>query len=139
MLVMLGDSTASWIIPSDSVRFDSRRATLDLTPGIFTLEGYCVAGGNRLVRIDGNFGLKQAYPNPTSGITDIEFELVEDGPTELVLIDLLGRVATVLVDDNLSAGSHVATLRAAEHPTGLYMLELRTPTQRDVRRLIIAQ
>jgi len=45
------------------------------------------------------------HPNPFNAITRIQFHLQEDGPTSLIVYDLLGRRVRTLTDGERSAGS----------------------------------
>lgn len=138
-IVALGDSMTSTLWSVDTIRTDSKRASIVLGAGALLLEGVCDIGGNRLVRIDGTFGIKGVRPNPASHSTEIAFETVENGPTALLLLDALGRVVASPFDEDVTPQPHVVSLSLIGLPSGIYYLELRTPTRVERHRLLIAQ
>jgi hypothetical protein len=107
--------------------------------GVFRLKGLCTDGGTRLIKVSGATELKSSRPNPAGGIAEIEYETVETGPTQLYVVDLLGRRIATIVSGTVSAGRYVATLDVSRIPTGLYFCVLETPTQRLNRPLQIAR
>ena len=70
--------------------------------------------------------LEPAHPNPFASETRLAFTLPTAGPAELRLLDLAGREVAVLASGSHRAGRHELTLRAADLPTGVYVVTLRT-------------
>jgi hypothetical protein len=66
----------------------------------------------RFVSLYGSIRLN-CYPNPLNLFATVQFGLPESGPVRLTVYNLLGRSVLTLVDGNLGAGWHVATLDAA--------------------------
>ena len=138
MLVLLGNDTTTEITSSDQSRFITGGARLNIASGLFHLHGYCRVGGDRLVQVTGDFGIKLVAPNPASNRVTVEFELVEDGATSLVLYDALGQTALHLIDNELKENPYRVESEL-DLPPGLYVLELVTPTQREQRKVIIQE
>ncbi len=67
-----------------------------------------------------------AAPNPFSSETRVAFTLPAAGPADVRVLDLTGRIVAVLATGSRAAGRHELTLRAADLPTGLYVIVLRT-------------
>jgi len=102
------------------------------------------AGGD--VPSDGDVGgdgfyLSPARPNPSSGLTRIQFTLPEAGVARLLIADVTGRQVAVLQDGWLEQGEHVRiwdgkTPEGGRAPSGVYFYALiagqRTLTQRLV-------
>ena len=66
-----------------------------------------------------------AYPNPTSGLTQLPFTLQKAAVVSLAVYDNLGRrVTQVLEAQQLTAGAHNAGLNAARLAPGLYTCRL---------------
>ena len=61
-------------------------------------------------QIPTGFGLYQNFPQTFYKITKIAFDLPENVHVKLMIYDVYGRKVTVLVDDNLNAGSYEALL-----------------------------
>ncbi|MBS1913708.1 MAG: SBBP repeat-containing protein [Bacteroidetes bacterium] len=110
-----------------------------VTSGIFTLTNVCENGGERLLSVSGATKLNAARPNPTSGMTDIEYEVVERGRTSLVLVDMYGNTVKTLVDGSIDAGSYKVQFDARELPSGSYFCVLQTPTQRLSRLMQVVR
>ena len=66
-----------------------------------------------------------AYPNPTSGTTQLPYTLLQPAVVSLAVFDNLGRrVAQVLESRSCPAGQFTATLNAAKLAPGLYTCRL---------------
>ncbi|MCI1190092.1 T9SS type A sorting domain-containing protein [Hymenobacter sp. DH14] len=66
-----------------------------------------------------------AYPNPTSGLTQLPFSLKQPATVSLAVYDNLGRrVAELLHNEPRPAGPHTAELNAAKLAPGLYTCRL---------------
>ena len=138
-VVLLGNSVTTPISLEDPVWTDGEVVTTT-DDGEFTLQGYCNVGGDRLIRVEGLFGIKTVAPNPFGEETEIEFETVENGRTSLEIFDLHGRrVATLLDVSDLPVQAHIAVWNAEPHPAGVYYAVLTTPTQRSVRRMVVVK
>jgi hypothetical protein len=138
-LVLLGDAVETPVTDLPGTQVLTGNALLQVSAGTFTLEGYCQAGGNRLVSVDGAFGMRAIRPNPASSQTEVEFELIEHGPTELALFDVLGRRVRTVVADELEPTAHVLSINLTDLPSGIYILELRSPSQVDRVSVVVAR
>jgi hypothetical protein len=66
-----------------------------------------------------------AYPNPTSGLTQLPFSLKQAGTVSLAVYDNLGRrVSQVLNNELRPAGQHTAELNATKLVPGIYTCRL---------------
>jgi hypothetical protein len=99
-------------------------------PGYFLLIDLCHEGGTRLFHESGVATLRQNHPNPFNAATVIEYEVIENGPTRLHVMDILGRTVAVLVDGILEAGRYSVTFDASAISSGTYLYVLQTPTKR---------
>lgn len=95
----------------------------------------CDEGGARLVDASAVVSLRAAVPNPFNTTTRITFELMEEGPVELVVLDALGRRVAALSSGSLSPGLHERIFDAGSLPSGIYHLMLRTPSHLLTRPL----
>lgn len=95
----------------------------------------CDEGGARLVDASGVVSLRAAVPNPFNTSTRITFELLEEGPVELVVVDGLGRRVAALASGSLAPGSHERIFDAGGLPSGIYHIMLRTPSHLLTRPL----
>lgn len=72
------------------------------------------------------YTLSQNYPNPFNPSTTIEFAINEPGFTTLRVFDMLGREVSLLVNQRISAGTHIVIFDASSLPSGMYMYQLHS-------------
>lgn len=85
------------------------------------------------------FELEQNYPNPFNPITIINFELRYSDNIKLVVHDLLGREAAVLVEGKTLPGRYKIEFNGNSYPSGIYFYELRTSRQSAVKRMLLVK
>lgn len=95
----------------------------------------CREGGERLFDATGRIALEPNHPNPFNAMTVLTYETIEQGPTELFVMDMLGRRVATLVDDNREPGRYRLVFDASNLPSGMYLAVLRTPTQMRLQRM----
>ncbi|MEO5930463.1 MAG: choice-of-anchor D domain-containing protein, partial [Candidatus Kapaibacterium sp.] len=135
----LGDSIIT-PITIDTLFWTDGKVNTTTRGGSFTLDGYCVAGGTRLFRLTGGFGIKAAVPNPFNPATVITFETAELGPTSLAIYDLYGGLVEMLVDRrSMPIGSFDAVWHAETYSSGVYYAVLTSPTQRSIQQLVLVK
>ncbi len=139
MMVAIGDARQT-PITLDTIVWIDGDVTTTTVDGLFTVDSLCTIGGERLVRGDGAFGLKQARPNPFNPSTDITFDVNETGGTSLRIYDLYGRLIHTLVDgESLAPGRYARSWDATAWPSGLYLAVLTSSTQRSVLSLVLVK
>ena len=138
-VTLLGDALTT-PVTFDSLRWVDDEVVTTTRDGSFTLNGYCDVGGDRLVRVEGTFGIKAVAPNPIVGMAEILYETVENGATRLEIFDLAGqRVASLLDVADLPTQAHIATWGTEAEPSGIYYVVLTTPTQRAVTTIVVVK
>lgn len=68
--------------------------------------------------------LFQNYPNPFNPTTTIRFAIPSSSRVTLTVLDLLGRVVSVLVNERKNAGFHEITFNASNLASGVYFYRL---------------
>jgi len=81
--------------------------------------------------------LAQNAPNPFQGAARIAYRLEQDGRVLLRLYDLRGRVVRTLVDGDLPAGDHEATVDGNGLASGVYFFRLEANGEQVRRPCII--
>jgi hypothetical protein len=84
-----------------------------------------------------NYTLLQNYPNPFNPVTNISFSLPLRSYTSLKVFDVIGREVTVIVSEELSAGSYTRQWNAAQMPSGVYFYKLHAGSYTETKKLIL--
>ena len=89
------------------------------------------------------FGLGQNYPNPVHGgsaalQTTVPFTLAKAGRVTVSIYDAQGRLLRTALDEHREAGSQQAVVSATGLRPGAYFYELRSGSQREVRKMVVA-
>lgn len=113
----------SWMISDNSL------IRLQTENGAFTLNGLCRQNGVRLFEDSGTLQLSMIAPQPASNDVTIVFSVIEDGATNIELIDLSGNVVQTLLSTSLKAGEYTLKSGIHEIASGGYILRMRTPNQ----------
>jgi hypothetical protein len=74
-----------------------------------------------------------SHPNPTAGMTTIEYLTTESGHTRLSIIDLRGVTLATLIDDDVAPGRNSVRFDASALPSGRYFILLETPSTRGMK------
>jgi hypothetical protein len=98
----------------------------------------CYEGGARLFRADGQVSL-QNRPNPFNASTVVEFEVIEQGVTDLSVFDLMGRRVTTLLHGEVTPGRYLLRFDAATLASGTYLCLLLTPTEHRLQMMEVVK
>ncbi len=79
-----------------------------------------------------------AFPNPTSGATDIRYMIAEAGYSEIRIVDASGRLVSTLAAGTKQPGEYYARLDAEGLAEGIYFLQLVTGEQIITRKLVVS-
>lgn len=88
-----------------------------------------------------DFSLNQNFPNPFNPITKIRFavtnQIGKGGPVTLKVYDLLGRLVTTLVNQDLDPGIYETEWNASEFSSGVYLYTLSTGSFRQTKKMVL--
>ena len=84
----------------------------------------------------GSFRLDQNFPNPFNPVTSISYTLAAAAAVRVTVHDILGREVAVLVEREMTGGTHTATFDASDCSTGAYVCRL-TAGRRAASRMMI--
>jgi hypothetical protein len=76
------------------------------------------------------------YPNPTTGVLNVDFETLTGGNLEVRVLDLAGRVVTRTAVETL-AGSNSFSVDLSGNPAGIYMLQLQQGERVETVKVIL--
>jgi len=85
------------------------------------------------------FNSLNAYPNPFSGMTTVNYSLTESSGVTFMLVDVLGRQLLISDAGNQAAGNHQLVFDAASLALakGIYFLKMSTPSQVKTLKLSV--
>ena len=86
-------------------------------------------------------GIVRVAPNPTKGLTHIDYQVVRREPVRVSVVDVAGREAQVLFDGDLAPGRYSAVWDGAGRhgrlPGGVYFIRWQSPSRVMQRRLVL--
>ncbi len=80
-----------------------------------------------------------AFPNPTSGSTEIQYNIAEAGYSEIRILDATGRLVRTLGAGDKSKGNYSVQLETANLTEGMYLIQLLTEKGTITRKLIVSK
>jgi photosystem II stability/assembly factor-like uncharacterized protein len=127
---------------------------------IDTLKGWAGGGGNDIIHstdgggpinstikisevVPDNFRLFQNYPNPLNPKTNIKLLIKSNGKSEkskikLAVYDIAGKEITILLEQELNAGTYETTFDGANYSSGIYFYTLVADGKLiDTKRMIL--
>lgn len=87
--------------------------------------------------IPSDFKLHQNYPNPFNPKSNIRFEIPKSGNLQLMVLDALGRVVAILVNEFLRSGTYEVVWDASNYASGLYFYKLITDEFIETRKMVL--
>ena len=85
------------------------------------------------------YALQQNYPNPFSTSTSITYELQAGSHVSLVVYDMLGREAAMLVNGEQAIGRHTVEFNADGLPNGTYFYRLKAHGYVETKIMTLAR
>ncbi len=83
------------------------------------------------------YELKQNYPNPFNPVTNIQYQIVNQGMVTLKVYDLLGREVKTLVNEIKSPGKYLVSFDASSLSSGVYFYKISAGEFSDVKRMVL--
>jgi len=103
--------------------------------GIVLIDG--VLGNDNSKQIPTEFSLNQIYPNPFNPVVKIHFSVKMFGEVTVRIFDLTGRLVETLINENMEPGYHQVQWKPANIPSGLYFVELRSDSFREIQKITL--
>lgn len=76
------------------------------------------------------------YPNPTTGLVNIEFNVNETSNVKLCIVDMNGKIQNVILEKNVPAGNYVYTTDLRSLATGVYSASLQSDAKINSSKII---
>jgi hypothetical protein len=109
---------------------------LTIKNGKFILLGICHEGGTRLVSTSNITSLIGINPNPINGMINISINMLENGKHTIRILDSRGFLVKETVHD-LQQGQLNLRYDSIEFMSGMYFIQIQTPTQFVIERFVI--
>jgi len=117
--------------------------TYKCTPHYPGMEGTISASPIGIIQQQGiapdKFELHQNFPNPFNSRTKIRFDLPVESDVRLVVMDILGRDASVLASGHLQAGRYEAGWDASNLSAGVYFYTITAGSFRKTLKLTLVK
>lgn len=101
--------------------------------------GNCIVTGTNPENTPVNFRFYNNYPNPFNPVTTFRFDLPKAVDVKLEIFDVSGRVAAVIVNEKMNAGSYYIDWNAGNRPTGVYFCRFKAGDFSDIRKLVLVK
>ena len=92
---------------------------------------------HKAIELPKRFSLEQNYPNPFNPTTTISFSIPIKSFVSLKVYDAVGREVSLLISEELSAGSYSRQWNATNLPSGIYFYRLRAASFNKTQKLIL--
>lgn len=89
--------------------------------------------------VPAGFSLQQNFPNPFNPVTSIQFNLGELSYVKLSVYDVLGKEVSVLINQQLEAGSHKITFIAGNLSSGIYFYKLEAGSFSEIKKMTLVK
>jgi hypothetical protein len=83
------------------------------------------------------FTLNQNFPNPFNPSTTIQYSIPHASRVTLKVYDVLGRVVSILVDEQKNAGAYSTEFDGKSLSSGVYYYRLTSNNNSDVKRMLL--
>ena len=117
---------------SEAFRYASEHRTVVLQRGTVT-------SSRGLADLPTEVGLKQNYPNPFNPVTTIRYQLPADMHVELRVYNLLGQEVAILVNEQVSAGTHEVSFDGSRLSSGVYIYRLQAGGKAITNRMTLVK
>ena len=84
-----------------------------------------------------DFNLSQPYPNPFNPETVITFEVSQKTYLQLEVFNLIGKKITTLQKGYFEPGLHKTIWNGQNHPSGIYLIRMKTEYYAQLRKVIL--
>ncbi|MCO6500130.1 MAG: T9SS type A sorting domain-containing protein [Vicingus serpentipes] len=78
-----------------------------------------------------------SYPNPTTDVLKIKFNLINENNVSIRLVDVVGKELTNRNLGNLAAGEYRESFNTSEFTTGVYFIEFTLGNEKIVNRFVV--
>ncbi len=146
-------NSSTYYYPAAAAEYVKRRASLSAVPAGAIIAFRATSGhGNNMWLDDINIhstvavanvtsaaGDVSIYPNPTTDVATLSFQLSEDNNVNIQVIDEVGRVVKAIANEKMNIGMHSYTISTSDFAAGVYSVIIRTEGGTTTQRLTVAK
>lgn len=130
-LIILGDENK---VPS-AKQIGSREAAEAIQPRLIVT--YSVPVTTEKLELPNFLTSLSTYPNPTTDLTRISYELTDTRDVRIDLIDVTGRIVATSISGVLSAGAHMTEFDTRDLTPGLYFVRVLSTGQSATKTIVV--
>jgi hypothetical protein len=105
--------------------------------GVFRAQLSTLTSVNEKKELPNDFSLSQNYPNPFNPTTIISFSLPSKSYVSLKIFDALGREVSILISEEMTAGTYSMQWNANSLPSGVYFYRLQAGSLTETKKLTL--
>lgn len=98
---------------------------------------YVTNVSDNLSNVIPQYSLSQNYPNPFNPVTNIIFEINTKNHVTLEVFDVLGRIVSILVNEELNPGLYKKMFDGSNLVSGLYFYQIRYGDIHQTKRMML--
>jgi subtilisin family serine protease len=87
------------------------------------------------INVPEKFSILKVYPNPFNPTTTIRFTVKSNHATSLRVYNIAGKLVETIVNDKLLPGEYTYTWKASGLPSGIYFVQLKTPSSSITQKI----
>ncbi len=92
-----------------------------------------------VVETKNNVSISGVYPNPSNGITSVDFYLNEtDKNVKVEVVDILGKTIMTVKEGAYAAGSHAVMFDASSIKAGVYFVNIKTTEGTSTMKFVVS-
>jgi PKD repeat protein len=85
------------------------------------------------------FNSYSVYPNPTSDMVNISFDLIKSSSVSVQLLDITGKLVNQTEARNFNTGTGLIEMNTADLPQGIYFVRISSPESTISTRLVVVK
>ncbi len=111
--------------------------------GEFVIEDYLAASNDGYINVSLSvpsvYALKAAYPNPFNPTTTIGYAVPKTSDVKVVVYDMLGREAAVLVNSSVEVGNYSVNWNASDLSSGMYLIRMTAGDFTSTQKIMLVK
>ncbi|HWA05352.1 MAG TPA: T9SS type A sorting domain-containing protein, partial [Ignavibacteria bacterium] len=106
---------------------------------LYTTNGGITFVNHSSSNIPKGYFLSQNYPNPFNPLTNIKFDIPKRSYVKISIHDILGKEISVLVNEELNAGTFEVNWDASNFPSGVYFYKIETEEFSESKKMVLVK